>query len=161
MKVTDLRVIKEPTDEWNVTQYYVVLDDTKQCITWWSAHYDDLEIGDDVELISESGDMKWKVDNNMMIVKKVKLRPAQQIEIGGKESMSQPNTTQSNSNQSVNENILQMAMDYCWKTDNMSMVNINYIYQTFLLFGQLSTETLNRVDEVIKNKTLTSQLTER
>jgi len=157
MRVTDLRVIKEPTDEWNVTQYYVVLDNTKQCITWWSAHYDDLEIGDEVDLIEESGDMKWKVDNNMMIVKKVKLRPSEQIEMGGTET----NPIQSNSTKSVNENILQMAMDYCWKTDNMSMVNINYIYQTFLLFGQLSTETLNRVDEVIKNKTLTSQLTER
>ena len=147
MKVTDLRIIKEPDEKWNVTQYYVVLDNLHQCITWWSAHYDDLNIGDDVELISEDGDMKWKVDNNMMVVKKVKLKPSVKSQSKSKmKSMSQSNPSNSIS---TNTEILKLALTHCHHMDTNDDYDIYRMYHFFMnIENQPGFE--DRMDEDVK-----------
>lgn len=128
MIVSDLELIKEPTEEYPVTQYYLVLDETKQVITWWSQHYDDLKIGDEVEMVEQGDDMKWKVRGNMMTLSKVKLKP---MNIKSKNEMKE------NKKLNCNVEVLRLALTHCHHMDS----NDDYeIYRTYHFFMNIENQ---------------------
>lgn len=133
MKITELKKLAEPNEDYNVTQYYLVLDGTKQCITWWSQHYDELKVGDDVKLVEETGTMNWKVGKNFVVVDKVKLQPVNKTK--------KSNPTQSNPVQEsqCDTEILRLALTHCHHMDR----NDDYdIYRMYRLFKNIENDTI-------------------
>ena len=136
MKITELKLIREPSEEYKVTQYYLVLDDVKQCITWWSQHYDDLKVGDEVEMIEDNGEMNWKVNDTMRVVSKVKLKPMNSKKVKVK--------THSNVKLEYDVELLRMVLTHCHHMDK------NTDYEIFRMYRLLQNIENPKLYEKIK-----------
>jgi hypothetical protein len=136
MKITELKLIREPSEEYKVTQYYLVLDDVKQCITWWSQHYDDLKVGDDVEMIEDNGEMNWKVNDTMRVVSKVKLKPMKSKKVKAK--------PHSNVKLKYDVELLRMVLTHCHHMDK------NTDYEIFRMYRLLQNIENPKLYEKIK-----------
>ena len=141
MTITELKLIREPSEEYQVTQYYLVLDNTKQCITWWSQHYDNLKVGDKVELVEDTGEMNWKVDNTMRVVSKVKLKPMES-------KKKKPKEQTSISSKSYDVELLRLVLTHCHHMDKNSDYEIFRMYR--LLKGIENQDLYKRIQELDK-----------